>query len=264
MTVVVVPGQFSMPPHQVGPMASMLMSVMVAGFADPQRFRRGKAYSSDGAVTRLEISPGRVVATVQGGRPTPYRTVIDVTTVVRPVLGTNEAFRSHLNTLSPQASELVCSCDCPDPGEPCKHAVATLLTLAHELTGRPELLLEWRCAAGADDGRRAELGSRARTGARHLSVAPDPASSVPAAPESPASSPAASPASPRPTSAPDPASTSRGPRDPWDDDSWRAFLGAQPPAPPNVDDEPLTLGHAMFGPVDLTAWLSSAHTTLSD
>jgi len=247
MTVVVVPGQFLVPAHPVGRLASTLVSVMVAGLAEPARFRRGKTYVAERAVTRLEISSGRIAATVQGSRPTPYHTVIEVTTVERPVLGSNEAFRAHLNSLVPEPSDVVCGCDCPDPGDPCKHAVAALLVMATELVGRPELLLEWRCAPSAEPGRRAELGSRARGAGRHLQVAPAP--KLPTPSESNASPPRARTASAR---------------DPWDDEHWRAFLGDPPPPPPPVPHEPIPLGRALFGPVDLAAWLDSAHVTLID
>ena len=71
MSIVLVPGQFRGEPHPVGKLASALLSVSVAGMADPARFRRGKTYVLDGAVTRLEVSSGQLLATVVGSRATP-------------------------------------------------------------------------------------------------------------------------------------------------------------------------------------------------
>ena len=43
-----------------------LAQMTVAGMADPARFRRGKAYVAEHSVSRLEISPGALAATVAG------------------------------------------------------------------------------------------------------------------------------------------------------------------------------------------------------
>ena len=42
----------------MGNLAHALLSVTVAGMADPARFRRGKAYAGDGSVSELEVEPG--------------------------------------------------------------------------------------------------------------------------------------------------------------------------------------------------------------
>ena len=55
MSIVVVPGQFHAVPHPAGKLASTLLSVTVAGMADPARFRRGKTYVAEHAVSRLEV-----------------------------------------------------------------------------------------------------------------------------------------------------------------------------------------------------------------
>lgn len=238
--IVVIPGQFRSPPHPAGKLASTLLSVAVAGTADPARFRRGKAYSAEHAVTRLEVSVGQLVALVQGSRATPYQVIIAVPTVARPPIGSPDALRSHLNELAPDGSELLCSCSCPDFDDPCKHAVAALLTLAKELEGRPELLLEWRTFP--DGSERPTMGSRARAGARpgepHLRPVGQP---NPSNPRTPAARPVT----------------------PWHSDAWREFLGTPPPPPPRVPDETAPVGQAMFGAVDLSAWLRSALDTLT-
>ena len=234
MSIVMLPGQFSGDPHPVGRLASTLLSVAVAGMADPPRFRRGKLYVAEGAVTRLELSPGQLIGTVVGSRDEPYQVVAAVGMVPRPP-GPIELLRTQLTRLTPEGGELMVSCTCPDWDDPCKHAVAALLAFAAELVARPELLLEWRCAEDDADGRapngRAAVGSRALRGsARHLRLAHSRS------------------AEPEPTL-----------NDPWATDEWQAFLGALPlPAPPPVEREQVKVRRSMLGTIDLGSWVQSA------
>jgi hypothetical protein len=158
------------PPEDTSPtgrLAATMVQVAVAGLADPQRFRRGKAYLADRAVTRLEIDQGSLRATVQGSRSDAYRVVITCPTVARPAdLTGDQPARHHVAGLVPEAGQLLCSCTCPDWDDPCKHAVAVLLALANELSARPELLVTWRCGPG--NGARAEVGARGRGQRGHL------------------------------------------------------------------------------------------------
>jgi hypothetical protein len=233
MSIVLLPGQFGGDPHPVGRLASTLLSVAVAGMADPPRFRRGKLYVAEGAVTRLELSPGQLVATVVGSRDEPYQVVAAVGMVPRPP-GPIESLRTQLTRLTPEGGELMVSCTCPDWDDPCKHAVAALLAFAAELVARPELLLEWRCAA-APDGEgattRAAVGSRALRGSeRHLRLAHS--------------------RSAEPELAPD---------DPWATDAWRVFIGTLPlPTPPSVAREQVVVRRSLLGTIDLGAWVQSA------
>lgn len=229
MSVVVVPGLFHGQPHPVGKLASTLLSVAVAGMADPARFRRGKAYVLEKAVTRLEVSPGRLVANVLGSRASPYQVIVAVRTVDRPLLGSPEAFRQNINQLTPEADELAVSCTCPDWDDPCKHAVAALLAFANELVVRPELLVAWRCHEGGAASQRAKVGSRAKP--RPAPAGPVPARSAPVRPVA---------------------------RTPWERDEWRAFLGAAPPPLPTVPRESAVVGAATLGNLDLGAWLGEA------
>ena len=258
MSIVVVPGQFRDQPHPVGKLASTLLSVAVAGMSDPARFRRGKSYVTDRAVTRLEVSPGRLVALVNGSRNVPYQVILAVATIERPILGSPEAFRQHINQLTPEGNELTVSCSCPDWDDPCKHAIAALLAFANELVARPELLVEWRCKTGAEvEGGRARVGSRAKPGERHLRLAPAPGSSTGVTIPSP---------TPRQPEAPSRATRrtlAAEPPAPWDNDEWQRFLGALPPALPEVPTEPASTGRAMLGTIDLGAWVRSAIDELS-
>ncbi|CAN5644281.1 hypothetical protein BH10ACT2_BH10ACT2_22500 [soil metagenome] len=235
MSVVLLPGQFKGDPHPVGRLASTLLSVAVAGMADPPRFRRGKLYVSEGAVTRLELSPGQLLATVVGSRDEPYQVVAAVGMVPRPP-GPIESLRTQLTRLTPEGGELMVSCTCPDWDDPCKHAVAALLAFSAELVARPELLLEWRCEPNADGERataRASVGSRALKGSeRHLRLAHS-ASAHSKADEQPA--------------------------DPWATDDWQAFLGALPlPAAPSVERQQAQVRHSRLGSIDLGLWVQSA------
>ena len=232
MTIVIVPGQFRGEPHPVGKLASTLLSVAVAGMADPARFRRGKTYVAERAVTRLQVSSGQLLATVIGSRATPYQVMVAVRPVARPDLSTPELLRTQINRLTPEGNELMVSCTCPDDADPCKHSVAALLAFAAELVSRPELVVEFRCvpADGEAPSARAEVGSRARAGERHLRLAPAIKERV-RAPEPPA---------------------------PWENEEWIRFLGSLPPDAPQVPAEPAKVRRAMLGTIDLGAWVQSA------
>jgi hypothetical protein len=172
MTIVITPGPppMRLEPTPAGRLAASLLSVTVAGMADPQRFRRGKGYLVDNAVTRLELSEGVLLATVIGGRPEPYHVTVTVETVLRPDDLGQVPERAHVARLIPRSEELLCTCTCPDWDDPCKHGVAALLALAAELGPHPELLVAWRCD-GADQRRQTRVGSRARND-RHLRLVP--------------------------------------------------------------------------------------------
>lgn len=231
MSVVLVPGQFRGEPHPVGKLASTLLSVAVAGMADPPRFRRGKSLVLDGAVTRLEVSTGRLVATVIGSRNDPYQVIVAVHPSERPDLSTPELLRAQINRLTPEGAELMTSCTCPDDADPCKHVVAALLAFAAELVSRPELVVEFRCVgAGAEPPSRAQVGSRARGSERHLKLAPAIKERV-RAPEPPT---------------------------PWENPEWLEFLGALPTTTPDIPREPAQIRRAMLGTIDLGAWVQSA------
>ena len=235
MSIVLLPGQFRGDPHPVGRLASTLLSVAVAGMADPPRFRRGKLYVVEGAVTRLELSPGQLIATVVGSRDEPYQVVTAVGMVPRPP-GPIESLRTQLTQLTPEGGELMVSCTCPDWDDPCKHAVAALLAFAAELVGRPELLLEWRCLGTPDvEGApsRATVGSRALRGSeRHLRLAHSRSGQAEAEPT---------------------------PHDPWASDEWQAFLGALPLPPlPHVERTQVQVRRSLLGTIDLGSWMQSA------
>jgi hypothetical protein len=235
MSIVVVPGQFHSVPHPAGKLASTLLSVAVAGMADPARFRRGKTYVAEHAVSRLEITPGQLVATVTGSRDQPYQVFVTVQQIPR-VDSSPEALRTQLTRLTPEAGEMMVSCTCPDFDDPCKHAVAAILAFANELVARPELLVQWRCVATDEPASRAQVGARARTSERHLRLAP-----------------------------PLPPERAKVDVAPWESPVWKTFLGTVPPEAPDIPGEPVKVGRAMLGTIDLAAVVRSAiHSLTSD
>jgi len=234
MSIVIVPGQFLGVPHPAGKLASTLLSVTVAGMADPGRFRRGKAYLTDGSVTRLAVEPGLLTATVIGSRRQPYQVFISVPLVARIANDAPEALRTQLTRLTPEPRDLRASCSCPDMDEPCKHIVAAVLAFANELVSRPELMVQWRCEPEGSITDRPRVGARAKPGERHLRLAGAP---VRAAPDRPAP--------------------------PWESPEWVAFLGTAPVEPTDVPREPVVVGRAVLGLIDIAAVVRSAIDALT-
>jgi hypothetical protein len=229
MSIVITPGPppMRLEPTPAGRLAASLLSVTVAGLADPQRFRRGKAYLTDNAVTRLELSEGVLLATVVGGRPEPYRVTITVETVPRPPDLGQVPERAHVARLIPRGEELLCTCTCPDWDDPCKHCVAALLALATELGPHPELLVAWRCDE-SDQRPHTKVGSRARND-RHLRLVP-----------------------PTP------------PRSPFDTPDWHSFVGDDLEVPScTVANEPLQLPAMHLERTDVADMIRSAWETLN-
>jgi hypothetical protein len=122
------------PPGRVP--AAMLRAV-AAEVSDPARFGRAKTYARDGAVFDIEVEPGEARGLVQGSRYEPY--IATVYAAPAEELGS-------LVGAVPEADELMAMCSCPDdsPGGFCKHALATLLVLADEITIEPDVLTTWR------------------------------------------------------------------------------------------------------------------------
>lgn len=228
MSTVIVPGRAEQAPHPVGKLANALFSIAIASFADPARLSRGRAYAADGSVQRIELEPGTLVATVQGGQPNAYRVIVSVATIATPDLSGFDGLRRNVSHLTPDGDDFTTSCSCPDWDAPCKHAVATLVAFAHELIARPELLVALRCSDHRPG--RVEVGARAKGPARHLRLAASNTDRVvPPAPVSP-----------------------------WQRPEWQAFLGAAPPAAPDLPVERAKVGRAMLGSIDLGEWLGSA------
>ena len=134
------------------------------------RMERGRRYARQGQVLALAVHAGRVSATVQGSRPSPYRVEIIVPVyapaaweAVCDVLASRAAYAARLLAgemphdiddavalagvapLFPARwSDLRAACSCPDWGNPCKHVAAVLYLLAETFDDDPFLVLAWR------------------------------------------------------------------------------------------------------------------------
>jgi uncharacterized Zn finger protein len=125
-----------------------MLRALAAELSDPARFTRAKAYARDGLVLDIEIEPGVVRGAVQGSRYDPYVTELHVGGADRDA----GSARTEVALLIPDRDEIAASCTCPDSdtwGEFCKHALATALVLADEITIEPGLLAHWRSAPPA-------------------------------------------------------------------------------------------------------------------
>ncbi|WP_436524697.1 SWIM zinc finger family protein [Actinoplanes sp. HUAS TT8] len=133
---------------------------------DPGRLARGRAYARKGQVIDFALSPGQMVARVQGSRPTPYQVTIRIAAFddtqweeITEALGAQALYRAALLAgempreivdlftdlgLPLFPSELSIDCSCPDWGVPCKHGSAALYVLAEAFDDDPFLVLAWR------------------------------------------------------------------------------------------------------------------------
>ncbi|TDB69570.1 SWIM zinc finger family protein [Micromonospora sp. KC721] len=166
---------------------------VLESFALGTRLTRGRAYARRGQVLRLDVTPGRVEATVQGSRPAPYRAAIDLPVFsaarwerVERELAAQAFFSARLLAgdlpaeleqvfadagapLFPSGvGELTQRCSCPDAAVPCKHLAATFYLLAEAFDADPFMLLHWRGRS------RAALLDRLRTLRAAVTVASGP------------------------------------------------------------------------------------------
>lgn len=132
-----------------GRLAGTMLRVLAAELSDPARFTRAKAYARDGAVIDIDVDPGTVRAEVQGSRYEPYAAELHVRPAPRHELeAVAPGAAAGTELLVPERRELVAWCTCPDDSRACKHAIASLLVLADEVTIDPGMLVTWRSGAG--------------------------------------------------------------------------------------------------------------------
>ncbi|GGQ34517.1 putative Zn finger protein [Actinomadura coerulea] len=163
---------------------------LVESFADAGRLQRGRAYARKGNVFDLRVEAYEVTAKVRGSAPEPYEVALGIEAIdedgwraVEAELASRALFRARLlaGEMPPEiewvfaelglalfpdsASDLHLMCDCPDWGDPCKHAAAVLYLLAEAFDDDPFLILQW-------NGRRRDqlLGALRRASATE----PDP------------------------------------------------------------------------------------------
>src|SRR3954470_19826879 len=133
------------------------------------RLSRGRTYARKGQVLDLSIEPGKVMAKVQGSRPTPYKVTIaikpipaaawkklgaavaeDTWSAARLIAGEmpetiEDIFRTAGVPLFPaRLDDLKTNCSCPDWSNPCKHIAAVYYLLAESFDRDPFLLFRLR------------------------------------------------------------------------------------------------------------------------
>jgi uncharacterized Zn finger protein len=137
------------------------VTALEEGALDAKRLARGRSYAEQGHVDAITVTPGLVLAYVQGSRPRPYRVQVRLRTlddadwarfldaaVERPghiaALLDKELPQSLADCgvpLLPGPRDLDPHCSCPDRGHPCKHAAALCYQTARLLDADPFVLL---------------------------------------------------------------------------------------------------------------------------
>ncbi|MEU3660942.1 SWIM zinc finger family protein [Streptomyces sp. NPDC032940] len=137
------------------------VSALEEGALDPKRLVRGRGYAEHGHVDAITVTPGQVLAYVQGSRPRPYRVQVRLRTLgdadwerfldaaaERPGHIAALLDRELPHTLAdcgvpllPGPGDLAPRCSCPDSGHPCKHAAALCYQTARLLDADPFVLL---------------------------------------------------------------------------------------------------------------------------
>ncbi|MEW1824798.1 SWIM zinc finger family protein [Streptomyces sp. NPDC088196] len=137
------------------------VTALEEGALDPKRLMRGRNYAEKGHVDAITVTPGLVLAYVQGSRARPYRVQVRLRTLDdaawerfldaaadRPghiaALLDKEMPKSLAESgvpLLPGPGDLDPRCSCPDSGHPCKHAAALCYQTARLLDADPFVLL---------------------------------------------------------------------------------------------------------------------------
>ncbi|MBT2412769.1 SWIM zinc finger family protein [Streptomyces sp. ISL-12] len=137
------------------------VTALEEGALDAGRLARGRGYAERGHVDAITVTPGLVLAYVQGSRPRPYRVRVRLRTLddadwerfldaaaERPghiaALLDKELPHSLADCgvpLLPGPGDLAPECNCPDSGHPCKHAAALCYQTARLLDADPFVLL---------------------------------------------------------------------------------------------------------------------------
>ncbi|MFE2417250.1 SWIM zinc finger family protein [Streptomyces hokutonensis] len=137
------------------------VTALEEGALDAKRLARGRGYAEKGHVDAITVTPGLVLAYVQGSRPRPYRVQVRLRTLddgdwdrfldaaaEQPghiaALLDKEMPKSLAECgvpLLPGPGDLDPHCSCPDVGHPCKHAAALCYQTARLLDADPFVLL---------------------------------------------------------------------------------------------------------------------------
>ncbi|MFJ8781132.1 SWIM zinc finger family protein [Streptomyces sp. NPDC102476] len=137
------------------------VSALEEGALDAKRLARGRSYAEQGNVDAITVTPGLVLAYVQGSRPRPYRVQVRLRTLgdadwdrfldlaadrtghIAALLDREmpQALAECGVPLLPGPGDLEPQCSCPDRGHPCKHAAALCYQTARLLDADPFVLL---------------------------------------------------------------------------------------------------------------------------
>ncbi|MFF0079151.1 SWIM zinc finger family protein [Streptomyces canus] len=137
------------------------VSALEEGALDAKRLARGQSYAEQGHVDAITVTPGLVLAYVQGSRPRPYRVQVRLRTLddadwdrfldlaadrtghIAALLDKEmpQALAECGVPLLPGPGDLEPQCSCPDRGHPCKHAAALCYQTARLLDADPFVLL---------------------------------------------------------------------------------------------------------------------------
>ncbi|MEV6021812.1 SWIM zinc finger family protein [Streptomyces sp. NPDC052036] len=172
------------------------VAALEEGALDAARLARGRAYADRGHVDAITVTPGLVLAYVQGSRPRPYRVQVRLRTfsdeewdrfldaaAERPGHIAALLDRQVPHSLAecgvrllPGPGDLEPRCNCPDDGHPCKHAAAVCYQTARLLDQDPFvlLLLRGRGERALIDALSRRNAARAARAAREQRPAPVP------------------------------------------------------------------------------------------
>ena len=137
------------------------VTALEEGALDAKRLARGRGYAEQGHVDAITVTPGLVLAYVQGSRPRPYRVQVRLRTLDDAdwdrFLDVAADRTGHIAALLdrempqslaecgvpllPGPGDLEPQCSCPDRGHPCKHAAALCYQTARLLDADPFVLL---------------------------------------------------------------------------------------------------------------------------
>ncbi|MER5449182.1 SWIM zinc finger family protein [Streptomyces sp. NPDC002764] len=137
------------------------VTALEEGALDAKRLARGRSYAEQGHVDAITVTPGLVLAYVQGSRPRPYRVQVRLRTLEdadwQRFLDAAVERTGHIAALLdkelphsladcgvpllPGPRDLDPHCSCPDRGHPCKHAAALCYQTARLLDADPFVLL---------------------------------------------------------------------------------------------------------------------------
>jgi uncharacterized Zn finger protein len=136
---------------------------------DPGRLSRGRSYARRGQVININEKFGRISAQVQGSRAKPYKVSIEIESLsdeaweqVFDLLSGEAIFTAQLlaGEMPPEIEQvfsavgaslfptsrrqIITSCSCPDPANPCKHIAAVYFLMGEAFDANPFMLFRLR------------------------------------------------------------------------------------------------------------------------